>query len=92
MRAGYRSAALGGRSRAAEYAGWHRRWHGPAGVAGDEELDEPAPVLGGAGGGDDGLAGFLLVRAASDADAVGLARTVPHLRYGGMVVFREAAR
>lgn len=89
----YRSAASGGRSRAAEYARWaqaHR--HGPAVVVGGEELDEPAAVLGVAGDDDDTLAGFFLVRAASDADAVSLARTVPHLRYGGTVVVREAVR
>ncbi len=37
----------------------------------------------------DGLGGFFIVRAAGEAEALALAASCPHLRYGGRIVLRE---
>ena len=42
-------------------------------------------------GAADGVAGFFLIRADSMADAVAIARTSPHVRYGGEIEIRRIA-
>lgn len=86
---GFQAAPAGG-SRAAEYGDWARmHGEGAAAVIGGEELGPPAAVLGPAGAGDPTLAGYFLVRAPSQNEAVAVARTSPHIRYGGTIVVRR---
>lgn len=83
-------AAPNGGSYAAEYGRWARaHGDGAAAVIGGEELGPPAAILGPAGAGDPALAGFFLVRAPSQSEAVALARTSPHIRHGGTIVVRR---
>jgi hypothetical protein len=85
----YRPAA-NERSRAAEYARWAREHaSGRAVITGGAELDPKSLVLGPRPT-DQVLAGYFLVSAQSREDAVALARSSPHLRYGGTVVLQPA--
>lgn len=86
---GFQAAPAGG-SYAAEYGGWARKHgEGAAAVIGGEELGPPAAVLGPASAGDPALAGYFLVRAPSQKEAVALARTSPHISHGGTIVVRR---
>lgn len=86
---GFQAAPAGG-SYAAEYGRWARtHGEGSASVIGGEELGPPAAILGPAGTGDPALAGYFLVRAPSQSEAVALARSSPHIRYGGTIVVRR---
>ena len=85
----YRPAA-DERSRAAEYARWAREHaSGGAAITKGEELEPKSLVLGPRPT-SQALAGYFLVRARSREDAVALARSSPHLRYGGTVVLQPA--
>jgi len=86
----YRAEPSGDRSRAKEYGEWARAHSdGPAAVVGGEELKPSVVTLGPAP--EKELVGYFTVRARSQADAVALAKTTPHLRYGGAVTVRPAA-
>lgn len=76
-----------GDAQAREYGRWaasHQQ--GRAVITGGEELAGDPVVLGPGRDGIGRLAGYFLVRAPSRAEAIALARTTPHLRYGGTVV------
>lgn len=87
---GYRAELPGGPGRAAEYGAWarshSRREAGAASVIGGEELARPVATLGGAA---PELLGYFTIRAENEQQAVRLARTAPHLRYGGSVVVQQ---
>lgn len=88
----YRAPPSGDRSRAKEYGEWARAHsEGAAAVVGGEELEPSVMTLGTAPAPTNELVGFFTVRARSEADAVALAKTTPHLRYGGAVSVRPAA-
>ena len=75
---------------AKEYGDWARAHHrGAARVSGGDEL-APAVATLGSRESPSGpqLVGFFRVAADNDADAVALAKTTPHLRYGGSVTIR----
>jgi hypothetical protein len=77
-------------ARAAEYGDWARAHHnGRARVLGGSEL-APAIAILGSSEPEPGprLLGFFRIAASNEADAVALAKTTPHLRYGGSVAIR----
>jgi hypothetical protein len=85
-------AGIGHDALVAEYRAWARdvarRGHAVSG----EELDERALAVGrlAPSGGEGGplLVGFFVVSARSAEEAAAIARSCPHLRYGGAVVVR----
>lgn len=86
----YQAETAAGRARAIEYGRWAgAAQKGPAVVTGGEELGSPLSVLGPPASRAAELVGYFLVRAGSKEEAVRLARTAPHLRYGGTVVVYE---
>lgn len=90
--ANYQAPPAGDRSRAREYGEWARAHsEGPAAVVGGEELEPTVARLGTSPAPENELVGFFTVKAKSPADAVALAKTNPHLRYGGSVSVRPAA-
>lgn len=77
--------------RAREYGAWAGAAHPDAQVVGGEALGEAGPIMGdspSAAAIPDPIVGFFLVQAADREAAERLARTCPHLRYGGRVVVR----
>ena len=76
--------------RASEYGRWARS-RAQAVVEGAELTGRPA-LLGSATDPGSVLSGYFIVRASDDADALAIARTVPHLRHGGTVVVRRVGR
>lgn len=89
---GYRAPSLKDRGRAMEYGRWaNLHGNGPTAVIGGEELEPTVATLGKGSVASNDLVGFFTVRARSKADAVALARTTPHLRYGGIVTIRPVA-
>jgi len=86
------AAASAAPSRAAEYGHWARskRPH----VLGGEELGAAVGAFGPAAPapGAAQLAGYFLLEAPTDAEAERIARSCPHLRYGGTVVLRKVER
>ncbi|MGH7676439.1 MAG: hypothetical protein ACREMV_14305 [Gemmatimonadales bacterium] len=86
----------------AEYATWAAEWSARGLAISGEKLGPEASLLAGRGGGavvgveprdavaDVGrLAGFFLIGAAGDSAALAVARSCPHLRYGGRIVLRR---
>ena len=95
---GYSQPAPGGmEARVQEYIAWASEPRSDGSVEGGEKLrDEagaivaPQRVTDEAEPGDGPrLAGYFLVRAADRRAAVEIARTCPHVRYGGSIVVRE---
>ena len=79
--------------RAEEYGRWAgSRPKGRAVVTGGNELAGNASVIGPRPAAGAKLAGYFMVQARSQQDALKLARTNPHLRYGGTVVVHETVR
>jgi len=78
--------------RAAEYGRWARRMRPH--VTGGEELGAQIMAIGSGVTAPAGsrLAGYFLLQAATDAEAVRIAKACPHLRYGGNVVLRKIER
>ena len=87
-------------AQAAEYGRWAHQTFAGGHVSGGAELGDSAMRLEPDGngaqivsadllGGRERLAGYFLVEAASYDAAVAIARTCPHLRYGGTIVIRE---
>jgi hypothetical protein len=77
-----------------EYRAWARALEGEGRLVQAEKLADDAgrslPAGGApAGAGGEVLGGFFLIRAADYEEAAALARTHPHLRYGGRVEIRE---
>jgi hypothetical protein len=96
---GYRHSAPGEEAeRVREYGAWAaaRAEQGEL-VAGEKLREDPDVVVGSDGtvstpappAGADRLAGFFLIRAADARRAVEIARSCPHVRYGGSIVIRE---
>jgi hypothetical protein len=84
--------------RVGEYAEWAERQAAQGELVGGEKLREDADVVIGADGavqkapadpGAERLAGFFMIRAASRTRALEIARSCPHVRYGGSIVLRE---
>jgi hypothetical protein len=83
----YRELSANDRSRAVEYGAWARA-HRPgssasAAVTGGEELGQPVAAFGRS---RPELLGYFTIRARNDQEAVALAKSTPHLRYGGSIV------
>lgn len=77
----------GGNSK--EYGAWARAHRaGPARVTGGDELAPAVATLGSSAPAGPQLVGFFRISADTDADAVALARTTPHLQHGGSVSIR----
>ena len=84
----------------AEYRGWAMGLASRGALIGGEKLDETGTLLEGPGGetvglpgGADGsplgrLGGYFVISAADRAEALAIAGTCPHLRYGGRIVVR----
>ena len=97
--ADYRPAKPGqGADRVREYVTWARADRAEGAVEGGEKLTDGADIAIGSDGatevvaprpGTSRLAGYFLIRAADRAAAVAIARTCPHLRYGGSAMLRE---
>jgi hypothetical protein len=96
---GYRRSAPGEEAeRVREYGAWAaaRAEQGEL-VAGEKLREDPDVVVGADGtvstpappADEDRLAGFFLIRAADARRAVEIARSCPHVRYGGSIVIRE---
>jgi hypothetical protein len=95
----YRSTAPGHeQDRVREYAGWARERGASGELEAGEKLREDADVVIRPDGsvateapvpGAARLAGFFLIRAADDRAALEIARSCPHVRYGGSIVIRE---
>ncbi|MGQ0590529.1 MAG: hypothetical protein ACT4N8_13550 [Sphingosinicella sp.] len=76
--------------RASEYGQW-ARGRSEAVVDGAELSGHPL-ILGSASGAKSPVSGYFIIRAATAEEAEAIARTVPHLRYGGTVVVRRIVR
>jgi hypothetical protein len=95
----YRNTAPGQeQDRVREYAGWARERGASGELEAGEKLREDAAVVIRPDGsvateapapGATRLAGFFLIRAADDRAALEIARSCPHVRYGGSIVIRE---
>ena len=68
-------------------AGEYRQWATQARVAGGEKLKDEAIVLG--DGGSATVGGFFRIVARDAQAAAAIARTCPHLKYGGWIELRE---
>jgi hypothetical protein len=83
-----------GASRAGEYGAWLRDLQTRGiGVSG-AELDSGGRVLAGAGGAEPmrplaETGGYFIIEATTEAEAVKLAETCPHRKYGGSIVVRR---
>ncbi len=84
--------------RVKEYGAWARAKRTDGGVEGGEKLkdgDDLAIEPDGSAGpvasppGQPRLAGYFLIRAADQRTALEIARSCPHVRYGGRIVLRE---
>lgn len=72
----------------AEYGAWARKAHGEGRVVDGQELGRTVAVLGPpASGAPNGL---FVIQARSEASAIRLARSTPHLRHGGGVILRAS--
>lgn len=96
---GYRHPAAGAMDqRVQEYVAWARAPQAQGEVEGGEKLREDADLTIEPDGslretaplaGESRLAGYFLVRASDRRAALDIARTCPHVRYGGQIVVRE---
>jgi hypothetical protein len=78
-----------------EYKAWARREAGAGRLIEGEKLEPQALVLGAPADGQAGsraVAGFFVIAARDDAEALAIARGCPHLAHGGRVVVRRIAR
>jgi len=84
--------------RVEEYVAWAREERANGAVEGGEKLKDGDDVAiepdGSAGAvpsppGEPRLAGYFLIRAADQRTALEIARSCPHVRYGGRIVLRE---
>jgi hypothetical protein len=85
--------------RVAEYAGWAREQGRQGRLTDGEELADAAQVVTADGravpapdAGVGELVGFFIISAADSEEALRVARTNPHLRYGGTIVIRPIQR
>ncbi len=88
--------------RVMEYGNWARTHAAGGQIEGGEKLkDEDAEVVIGSNGrvsttppdpAATRLAGFFLIRATDESSALAIAKTCPHVRYGGSIVIREIDR
>jgi hypothetical protein len=81
--------------RVSEYTAWARSIASGGVHVSGEKLEDRAMLLGAAQGAHldpDDLGGFFIVGARDDQAAEALARTHPHLNYGGRVLVRPIAR
>jgi hypothetical protein len=69
----------------------YRRWARTAGVRGGEKLKDEVTVLGSAEA-KRSIGGFFRIAARNREEAEALARTCPHLKYGGWIELREIER
>lgn len=74
-------------SRAAEYGDWAHARHEAGRIVDGHELGRTVTTLGPPADGEP--SGLFVIEASSAAEAARLARTTPHLEYGGTVVVRE---
>jgi hypothetical protein len=83
------------RARVAEYRAWIAGVRSKGHAMTGEELSDSRIVLRGGGvarsslPADGGISGYFLLRARSDADAVEMTRSCPHLLHGGVVEVRR---
>jgi hypothetical protein len=80
-----------GRDLAAEYGGWARDLRKKGEMEMGEELDREEALLGPSASTASSagrVAGFFVIRAGSAEAAAAVARTCPHLRYGGRIAVR----
>jgi hypothetical protein len=76
-------------ARVQEYARWARLQRAMGSVEAGQRLEDTAVTLGSAEASlGVGPAGYFIVRASSLEQAVGVARSCPHLRHGGVIVVR----
>jgi hypothetical protein len=95
----YRQPAPGAMDqRVREYSAWAREERKDGTVEGGEKLKDGGEVAIEPDGttapasprpGESRLAGFFLIRAADQRSALVIARSCPHVRYGGRIVLRE---
>jgi hypothetical protein len=87
----------------AEYSSWAARLRERGQLESGEKLEDrlvelqPGPdaavaVVRGAPGGSDIVGGFFIINAADEAEALTIARSCPHLKYGGRVMVRALAQ
>ncbi|MGH7588874.1 MAG: YciI family protein [Gemmatimonadota bacterium] len=91
---GYRSpeTAEAERARVSEYAAWARDLAEGGRFVEGEKLDDPLHRVGepaGTAEGGEALTGFFVIGAQSWEEALRIARTTPHVRYGGSVEVRR---
>jgi hypothetical protein len=77
--------------RVREYGAWAREARARGRRLTGERLEPGATVLGGEGDAAAGVTGYFVFTAESDADALAVARSHPHLAHGGRVVLRRIA-
>lgn len=81
------ASAMG--ARVEEYRSWAIRLRQQGRLVGAEKLKDAAEVLGPAAADGTRISGYFVIRAASRQEALDLARSHPHLRYGGAIALRE---
>ena len=84
-----------GGTRGGEYAEWARDLSARGIAVDGEELGEQSALVGSKGARFAELAsvgGYFLIEADSDAAAAALARTCPHVKYGGSVIIRKVVQ
>ena len=80
--------------RVADYKLWARQLAATGHLVAGEKLLSEARRLGGQSGaaaGSEAVRGFFEIAAKDDAEALAIARSCPHLRYGGRIVIRKVA-
>lgn len=99
----YRGAASDEPKRIEEYSAWARGLAEQGKLSAGEKLANKGVVLSGTGerptsrseqpgGKKAGVAGFFIIAAASQSDALAIARTCPHVRHGGTIELRPIER
>ena len=98
--ASYQASAVPGQSdRVAEYQAWAKELGERGQMVGGEKLQDAGTVLNGAQaravtaaelpqGKPGGLAGYFVIAAKDSSEALAIARSCPHLKYGGTIVLR----
>jgi hypothetical protein len=85
--------ATDGSSRAAEYGEWARSLAGRGIAVSGDELTSQAEIVANERGTTfpdlTSVGGYFLIEASDDASAAALARTCPHVKYGGSIVVRR---
>jgi hypothetical protein len=75
--------------RIGEYTAWAKQLRHDGQLLGADKLKDDVTAIGPAGAGGDPVEGYFRVTAKDPAEAMVIARSSPHLKYGGWIELRE---